>query len=148
MRPSWDEYFLKIAAEIAGMSTCLRRQVGALIVRDKQILTTGFNGAPTGEAHCETPAWNRGYVTTDTTCQRLDVPSGARLDLCRGVHAEMNAIIQGALHGVSIDGGTLYCTNTPCPLCAKMLKNAGIVRIVAAEEYPGGEEKDEGNDAS
>ncbi len=126
-RPSWDDYFLKIAREVAERSTCLRRKVGAVLVRDKRILTTGYNGAPHGIAHC-----------AEVGCLRdkLGVPSGERHELCRGLHAEQNAVIQAAVHGVSADGSTLYCTNHPCSLCSKMLINAGVERVVAEEGYP------------
>ena len=128
-RPTWDEYFMGIASEVAGRSTCLRRQVGSVIVKDKRILTTGYNGAPRGLAHC-----------LEVGCLRdeLGVPSGERQELCRGLHAEQNAIIQAALHGVSIEGGQLYCTTQPCVLCAKMIINAGIGRVVFAGDYPDG----------
>jgi dCMP deaminase len=124
-RPSWDEYFMEIARLVVSRSTCLRRQVGAVIVKDKKILATGYNGAPAGLAHC-----------IDRGCLRdeLGIPSGERHELCRGLHAEQNAIIQAAYHGVSINGATLYCTNLPCIICTKMLINAGIARVV----YEGG----------
>lgn len=125
-RPSWDEYFLDMARVIASRSTCLRRQVGALLVRDKRVLATGYNGAPAGLPHCE-----------EVGCRRaeLGVASGAGWELCRGLHAEQNAIIQGALHGVSVQDATLYCTTQPCVICAKMLINAGVKRIVYEGEY-------------
>lgn len=128
-RPTWDQYFMRITQEVAQRSTCLRRQVGAIIVKDKRILTTGYNGAPRGLAHC-----------LDVGCLRdeMSVPSGERQELCRGLHAEQNAIIQAALHGVSIQGGQLYCTAQPCVLCAKMIINAGIERVVFAGDYPDG----------
>ena len=127
MRPSWDEYFLEITQVISKRSTCLRRQVGALIAKDKQILTTGYNGAPSGLAHC-----------SEKGCLRniLQIPSGQRAELCRAVHAEQNAIVQAARHGVSLAGGTLYVTTQPCILCSKMVINAGIVRVVYLGEYP------------
>jgi len=127
MRPDWDQYFMEIAEIVAKRSTCLRRQVGAVIVKDKHILTSGYNGAPSGLAHC-----------SETGCMRekLHVPKGERHELCRGLHAEQNAIIQAAVHGVQIQGGTLYCTTFPCVLCAKMLINAGIVKIIYKGEYP------------
>jgi dCMP deaminase len=125
-RPSWDDYFLEIASVIAKRSTCLRRQVGAVIVRDRQIISTGYNGAPSGIRHCSEVGCLR---------KRLHVPSGERHELCRGLHAEQNAIIQAALHGVSTKGATLYCTNHPCSICAKMLINAGVVRIVVNGKY-------------
>lgn len=126
-RPSWDEYFLKIASDVAERSTCLRRKVGAVLVRDKRILTTGYNGAPRGMVHCE----ERGCLR-----EKLSVPSGERHELCRGLHAEMNALLQAAIHGVSVEGGTLYCTTRPCSLCARMLINAGIIRVVTVGGYP------------
>ena len=126
-RPSWDEYFLRIAAEVAKRSTCLRRQVGAILVHDKRILATGYNGAPQGLAHC-----------SETGCLREQqkVPSGERHELCRGMHAEMNALLQAAKYGTSIEGSVLYGTTTPCSLCAKMLINGGIQRVVAQGDYP------------
>lgn len=127
MRPSWDEYFMRITQEVAQRSTCLRRQVGAILVKDKHILTTGYNGAPTGLPHCEEVGCLR---------ERLGIPSGERAELCRGLHAEQNAIIQAAVHGVQIRGSTLYSTTQPCILCAKMLINAGVVRIVYQGPYP------------
>lgn len=127
MRPSWDEYFMQIVDVVKTRSTCLRRQVGAILVVDKHIISTGYNGPPTGLAHCE-----------ETVCLReqLGIPSGERPELCRGVHAEQNAIIQAALHGVSTKGATLYVSASPCVICAKMLINAGVKRIVYEEEYP------------
>jgi dCMP deaminase len=125
-RPSWDEYFMKIAEDISARTTCIRRRVGAVIVKEKRILATGYNGAPAGISHC-----------TEETCLRrkYNIPSGERHELCRGLHAEQNAIIQAALHGVSVNRATLYCTNHPCIICAKMIINAGIVRIVVGGEY-------------
>ena len=127
MRPSWDSYFMEIATVVSQRSTCLRRKVGAVIVKDKRLLTTGYNGAPSGLEHC---------LETGCLRQERNVPSGERHELCRGLHAEQNAVIQGALHGVSIQGADLYCTHYPCSLCAKMLVNAGIKRIVSKENYP------------
>ena len=126
-RPDWDTYFISIAHLVSTRSTCLRRQVGAVMVRDKQILTTGYNGVPQGITHC-----------TSETCLRSlkNIPSGQQQELCRGLHAEQNAIIQAALHGVSTKGATLYCTHKPCILCAKMLINAGVVRVVYQNFYP------------
>ena len=126
-RPGWDDYFLEIAGLVAKRSTCLRRQVGALIVKDKRILSTGYNGAPTGISHCEVAGCVR---------EKLQVPPGKRHELCRGLHAEQNAIIQAALHGVSIDGGVLYCTHEPCTVCSKMVINAGITAVIVACNYP------------
>ncbi len=126
-RPDWDEYFMEIAHVVRKRSTCLRRSVGAIIVKDHRILATGYNGAPSGIAHC-----------LETGCLRdqLHVPSGERHELCRGIHAEQNAIVQAAYLGVSISESTLYCTNQPCILCAKMLINAGVQRIVISDGYP------------
>jgi dCMP deaminase len=125
-RPSWDEYFMEITHLVARRSTCLRRQVGAVLVKDKNILATGYNGAPSGVAHC-----------LDVGCLReqMRIPSGERHELCRGLHAEQNAIIQAAKHGTNIDNSTLYCTTMPCIICSKMIINAGIRRIVFQEGY-------------
>ncbi|MCR4440668.1 MAG: cytidine/deoxycytidylate deaminase family protein [Peptococcaceae bacterium] len=127
MRPSWDEYFMEITKMVAMRSTCLRRQVGSIIVKDKRIIATGYNGAPTGLPHC-----------AETGCMRekLQIPAGERHELCLGLHAEQNAIIQAAVHGISVAGGTLYTTTQPCILCSKMLINARIKRIVFAGPYP------------
>jgi len=126
-RPTWEEYFLEMARVVAHRSTCLRRRVGALLVRDKRILATGYNGAPAGLPHCE-----------DVGCLREQkrIPPGERQELCRGLHAEQNAVIQGALHGVSLKGSVLYATTQPCVTCAKMLINAGVRRVVYEGEYP------------
>jgi dCMP deaminase len=126
-RPSWDEYFMEVAYTVARRSTCLRRQTGAVIVRDKRILATGYNGAPHGLAHCD-----------EVGCLRdtLSVPSGSRHELCRGLHAEQNAIVQAASHGVSIAGGSIYTTHRPCGLCAKMIANARLEAVYYSEEYP------------
>jgi len=126
-RPSWDEYFMSIADLAATRSTCLRRQVGAVIVRDKRILATGYNGAPKGLAHC-----------LDVGCLRdkLNIPSGERHELCRAIHAEQNAVVQAATSGVDITGGTIYTTTFPCSLCSKIIINASIKRIVCREGYP------------
>lgn len=125
-RPDWDTYFLDIVELVSRRSTCRRRTVGAGLVRDRRILATGYNGAPSGLTHC-----------LDIGCLReqLNVPSGERHELCRGLHAEQNVIIQAALHGVSTKGSTLYCTTHPCVICAKMIINAGIVRIVIRDGY-------------
>ena len=127
MRPDWDQYFMEITAVVAKRSTCLRRQVGAILVKDKHILATGYNGAPKRLAHC-----------AETGClrQQLGIPSGERHELCRALHAEQNAIIQAANQGVAIEGSTLYGTTAPCSLCAKMLINAGVTRVVFAGAYP------------
>lgn len=126
-RPEWDSYFMEITHVVAKRSTCLRRQIGAIIVLDKRILATGYNGAPSNVPHCEEVGCLR---------KKLQVPSGERHELCRGLHAEQNAIIQAALHGSPIKGATLYCTHRPCVVCAKMIINAGIVEIVYEGEYP------------
>ena len=125
-RPSWPEYFMTIAEMVAKRSTCLRRHVGAILVKDKRILATGYNGAPAGLKHCEEVGCIR---------QNASIPSGERHELCRGLHAEQNAIIQAAYHGISIAGSTLYCTNKPCVICSKMLINAGIVKIIYEKGY-------------
>lgn len=126
-RPTWDEYFMEIARLVASRSTCLRRQVGAVMVKDKNILATGYNGTPTGIRHCAEVGCLR---------QQLNVPSGERHELCRGLHAEQNAIIQAAKHGTSIEGATLYCNTMPCIICSKMVINAGIKRVVYLSGYP------------
>ncbi|MCP4746418.1 MAG: cytidine deaminase [Desulfobacteraceae bacterium] len=125
-RPSWENYFMDIACLVAKRSTCLRRAVGAIVIKDRRVLATGYNGAPSNVSHCQ-----------DAGClrQKMDVPSGERHELCRGIHAEQNAIIQAAYHGVSIKGAALYCTNLPCSICAKMIINAGIVQIVYKSGY-------------
>ena len=125
-RPSWEEYFMDITQLVAKRSTCLRRQVGALLVKDKKILATGYNGAPARLEHC---------LEIGCLREQQSVPSGERHELCRGLHGEQNAIIQAAYHGVAIRGATLYCTNHPCVICSKMLINAGIERIVYEEGY-------------
>ncbi|HHO57530.1 MAG TPA: cytidine deaminase [Thermoplasmatales archaeon] len=126
-RPSFDEYFMKIALLVATRSTCTRRHVGAVIVRDNHILSTGYNGPPKGAKHCD-----------ETGCirEQLNIPRGERHELCRGLHAEQNAIIQAAVFGVSIKGGTIYTTNFPCSVCAKMIVNAELKELVYLEDYP------------
>ncbi|NCO51004.1 MAG: cytidine deaminase [Deltaproteobacteria bacterium] len=126
MRPTWDEYFMQITQLVATRSTCLRRQVGALLVKDRNILATGYNGVPSGIRHCEEVGCLR---------EQLKVPSGERHELCRGLHAEQNAIIQAARHGINIQGAKLYCTDSPCSICSKMLINAGIEQIVYGRGY-------------
>ncbi|WII08608.1 dCMP deaminase family protein [Methanomassiliicoccales archaeon LGM-DZ1] len=125
-RPSPDRYFMDMAKLVATRSTCLRRHVGAVIVKDKHVLSTGYNGAPRGARHCE-----------ETGCLRIElkVPSGTRHELCRGVHAEQNAVAQAAYFGTSVKGATIYTTTFPCSLCAKILVNAGISEIVYDEGY-------------
>ncbi|MBN1664385.1 MAG: cytidine/deoxycytidylate deaminase family protein [Deltaproteobacteria bacterium] len=125
-RPSWDEYFMDIATLVSKRSTCLRRSVGAVLVKDKRVLATGYNGVPSGIRHCAEVGCLR---------EKMNIPSGERVELCRGLHAEQNAIIQAALHGVSVKGATLYVTLHPCILCTKMLINAGIVQIFYCEGY-------------
>ncbi|MDA8124017.1 MAG: cytidine/deoxycytidylate deaminase family protein [Deltaproteobacteria bacterium] len=126
LRPEWDAYFLEIVGIVAKRATCRRRSVGAALVRDRRILSTGYNGAPSGLRHC---------LEIGCLREQQHIPSGERHELCRGLHAEQNAIIQAALHGVSVKGATLYCTNHPCVICAKMIINAGIVRIVVSGVY-------------
>lgn len=125
-RPSWPQYFMEIATLVARRSTCLRRHVGAILVKDKRVLATGYNGAPAGLRHC-----------LDIGClrQKGDIPSGQQHELCRGLHAEQNVIIQAAYHGISIKDSILYCTNKPCVICSKMIINAGIRKVYFAEGY-------------
>ncbi|ETR69904.1 MAG: dCMP deaminase [Candidatus Magnetoglobus multicellularis str. Araruama] len=125
-RPSWKDYFMEIATLVSSRSTCMRRKVGAVIVKNKAILSTGYNGAPAGIPHC-----------SDTGCLRhqLNVPSGEKHELCRGLHAEQNAIIQAAVHGISIMDATLFCTHHPCSICAKMLINAHVETIYYQHGY-------------
>ena len=125
-RPDSDEYFLKIASVVAERSTCRRHHVGAVAVKDKHILATGYNGAPSGAKDC-----------LELGCLRdeLNIPSGTRQEICRGIHAEQNVIIQATLHGVSLEGSTIYATHTPCVLCSKMLVNARIKRYVSFGKY-------------
>ena len=127
VRPSWDEYFLEVAKLVSKRATCLRRSVGAVVVKDKRILSTGYNGAPSGIKHC---------IEVGCMRQKLKVPSGERHELCRALHAEQNALIQASLYGISVKGSTIYATCQPCVICAKMLINAGIKEIVVAEGYP------------
>ncbi|MDR3306737.1 MAG: cytidine/deoxycytidylate deaminase family protein [Endomicrobium sp.] len=126
-RPSWDEYFMKLAWLVAERSTCERHHVGAVIVRDKRILTTGYNGAASGIKDC---------LSLGCLRNTMNIPSGQRHEICRAIHAEQNAIIQGGYHGINIKSSTLYCTHSPCALCAKMIANAGIKKVVADIEYP------------
>lgn len=127
-RPSWDEYFMQMAELTAQRSTCLRRKVGAVIVKDKHIIATGYNGAPRGLRHCE----DLGGCLR----QKLGIPSGQRHELCRALHAEQNAIIQAATLGQSIENASIYITHQPCVICAKMIINAGMNRIIVKEGYP------------
>ena len=126
-RPEWKEYFIGIARLVSQRSTCTRRKVGAVVVRDKRVLSTGYNGAPTGLSHC-----------AETGCirEKMGVPSGQRHELCRGLHAEQNAIIQAAYHGISIKDSILFCTTLPCSICFKMIINAGIKEVVYEVGYP------------
>ncbi|MBF0542880.1 MAG: cytidine/deoxycytidylate deaminase family protein [Candidatus Riflebacteria bacterium] len=128
-RPSWDEYFMRIAVLVASRSTCIRRNVGAIIVKEKRILASGYNGAPRCLKHCfELPE----------KCLRESrkIPSGERQELCRGLHAEQNAILQAAAFGVPLKGGQLYCTHQPCVICAKMILNTEISRVTFLGDYP------------
>ena len=126
-RPNWDEYFLEIARIVSKRSTCLRRKVGALIVKDRRILATGYNGTPSGIRHC-----------AEVGCLRakLKITSGQRHELCRGLHAEQNVLLQAALYGISLRDSSLYITNQPCIICAKMIINAGVREVVIAGSYP------------
>ncbi len=126
-RPTQDEYFMEIANVVAKRSTCLRIHVGAVIVKEGQILSTGYNGAPHGFEHC-----------LDIGCirEKKNIAHGTMHELCRAVHAEQNAIIQAAIHGVSIEGATVYCTHQPCILCTKMIINGKIKRVVFQNGYP------------
>ena len=126
-RLSWDAYFMEIAQLVATRSTCLRRKVGAVAVKDKRIIATGYNGAPENLKHCEEIGCLR---------EKLKIPAGERQELCRGVHAEQNVIIQAAKLGANLNGATIYITHHPCFTCAKMLINAGIKKIVYKEGYP------------
>ena len=125
-RPSWDDYFMNITILVAQRTTCTRRAVGAIIVKDKRILSTGYNGAPSGIGHC---------LQIGCMREQLNIPSGERHELCRGIHAEQNAIIQAAYHGVSVKNATVYCTNQPCSICTKMIINAGLIKIVYQSGY-------------
>lgn len=132
VRPSWDEYFMKVAALVAERSTCLRHNVGAVIVKDKRIVSSGYNGAAKGVKDC-----------LELGCMRdaLGIPSGTRHEICRAIHAEQNAIIQGAFHGISVSGGTIYSTHTPCMICAKMIVNANLKEVVSYQDYADEEAK-------
>ena len=125
-RPTWNEYFMGITDLVASRATCTRRKVGAVLVKEKRLLCSGYNGAPAKVPHCR-----------ETGCLReqLNVPSGEKHELCRGVHAEQNAIIQAAFHGISVNGSVLYCTNQPCSICAKMIINAGIKKVYYRDGY-------------
>lgn len=127
IRPSWDEYFLKMAFLVAERSTCLRHHVGTIIIKDRHVLTTGYNGAGRNIDDC---------LKLGCLRNQLNIPSGERHEICRAIHAEQNAIIQAGVHGVTIDEGTLYCTHSPCTICSKMIVNAGIKRVVTCGDYP------------
>jgi dCMP deaminase len=126
-RPSWDSYFMQIAQLVASRSTCIRRQVGAVIVKDKQILSTGYNGSPSGLKHCGEVGCLR---------QILNISPGERTEICRAVHAEQNALLQAARHGIAIEGADMYTSVQPCVLCTKMIINTGIKRVIYASPYP------------
>jgi dCMP deaminase len=125
-RPSWDEYFIKLAWLVAERSTCIRHHVGAVIIRDKRVLTTGYNGAATGTQDC---------LSLGCLRNALNIPSGQRHEICRAIHAEQNAILQGGYHGINIKDSFLYCTHSPCVLCAKIIVNAGIKKVVMDIKY-------------
>ena len=125
-RPDNDEYFMEMAFLVSKRSTCIRRKVGAVIVKDKRVLSTGYNGSPKGTQHCETLGCIR---------EQMKIPSGTRHELCRGVHAEQNAIVQAAYFGTSVNESTIYTTTYPCSMCAKILINAGIKEVVYSEGY-------------
>lgn len=125
-RPDWDEYFLQLARLVASRSTCLRRQVGAVLVKNERIISTGYNGAPKGLKHC---------LEIGCLREKEGIPSGQRYELCRGVHAEQNAIINAALYGVATEGAVIYCTNQPCIICARMIINAGIAKVVHQGDF-------------
>ena len=126
-RPSWDSYFMKVAEDIATRSTCLRRQVGAVLVKDNRIIATGYNGAPDGMQHC---------LEIGCLREQQNIPSGKNIELCRAVHAEQNALMQAAKHGGSVNGAKLYVTTYPCVTCAKLLIQAGVNEIVYINAYP------------
>jgi dCMP deaminase len=126
-RLDWDDYFLKIAQTVAERSTCLRRKVGAVLVRDKRILATGYNGAPRGLTHCAEIGCLR---------KKLKIKPGERIEICRGIHAEQNVLVQAAFFGIPVEGATLYTTHSPCISCAKLLINAGVKEIVIRRNYP------------
>ena len=132
-RPNWNEYFLKLAMVVAERSTCLRHHVGALAVSNRRILATGYNGAPSGFRDC-----------LELGCLRdeLKIPSGTRHEVCRAIHAEQNVVIQCSRNGVSLEGATIYCTNSPCRICAKLLVQAKIARFVTFGDYPDSEFND------
>ena len=126
-RAPWSRYFMDITCLVAERSTCLRRKVGAIAVKDKRILATGYNGAPAGVPHC---------LEVGCLREQLGIPSGQRHEICRGLHAEQNVIIQAAVHGISLKGAEIYCTHQPCLICTKMLINCGITKVYFLEAYP------------
>ena len=126
-RTSKQNYYLDIADAVLERSTCLRRKVGAIAVKDRHILATGYNGAPSGVRHC---------LETGCLREKMGIPSGQRHEICRGLHAEQNVIIQAAVHGISLAGAEVYCTHQPCLICSKMLINCGITKIWYASGYP------------
>lgn len=126
-RPSWQQYFMEMAFLASKRSTCLRRKVGAILVRDNQIISSGYNGSPKGISHC---------AQTGCLREQLNVPSGQNHELCRGVHAEQNAIIQASLNGSNTRNTHLYCTHQPCSICAKLIINAEINTVYVANPYP------------
>ncbi len=126
-RKSWDHYFIDIAQLVSERSTCLRRKVGAVLVRDRRILCTGYNGAAHGLPHCDEVGCLR---------EKLHIPPAERIEICRGIHAEQNALVQAATFGINVNGATLYCTHEPCITCAKMLLNARIKEFVVEHPYP------------
>lgn len=126
-RPGWDEYFAQIACQVSSRSTCVRRKVGCVVVKERRILATGYNGAPTGLKHCGEAGCLR---------ETLNVSSGERHELCRGLHAEQNAIIQAAIYGTPLEGSDIYSTHLPCVLCTKMLINVRVRRIFFLNGYP------------
>jgi dCMP deaminase len=126
-RPGWDEYFSQLAYLVSERSTCLRRKVGAILVKDRRILASGYNGAPSGIIHCESVGCLR---------EKMKIPSGRCHEICRGLHAEQNVLLQAALHGVTVKDSILYITHAPCSICAKMIINAGIKEVVFSEDYP------------
>ncbi|MFP4198204.1 MAG: deoxycytidylate deaminase [Halanaerobium sp.] len=125
-RPDWDDYFMEMAELAAKRASCLRRKVGAVLVKNKKVLATGYNGAPKDITHCE---------LTGCLRKKLEVPSGQRHEICRGVHAEQNLVAQAALHGVKTEGSTVYCTHQPCIICTKILINAGVEKIYFKNPY-------------
>lgn len=126
MRKNWDEFFMAMATLTSEQSTCIRRKVGAVIIKDNRVLSTGYNGAPKGLKHCEEVGCLR---------QERNIPSGQHHEICRGAHAEQNAINNAAKHGISIEGSVLYCTTAPCSMCAKSIVNSGITMVIYHEGY-------------